>query len=97
MSGWEPFLQLGVGGVLLMVLWLIVDRGALRTKFEASAWESRAIRAEEQVDRLLPAVAALNDTVIKMVDQNKLMLEAFQRFTDRIHAIQLIPPSEIER
>ena len=33
MEAWGPFIQLGVGGILLLVLWMIV-RGELRTTQE---------------------------------------------------------------
>jgi predicted nucleic acid-binding Zn-ribbon protein len=88
MLEWQPFVQLGVGGILLLILWLIVDRGALRTKFEADAWKDRTKRAEDQVDRLIPAVEKLTDTVDKLVETNKTTVAAIQKFMDRVESVQ---------
>lgn len=76
-SAWAAFLQLGAPGVVLLVLWLIVKTGDLRTRFEASVWESRSNRAEQQADTLLvsmtkhtQALDELADTVRALKDQN---------------------------
>lgn len=62
-DAWGPFLQLGVGGILLLVLALVVKTGDLRTKFELDSEKSRRERAEVMVDTLLPALERLTDSV----------------------------------
>ena len=68
MEAWGPFIQLGVGGVLLLVLFLVV-RGELRTTQEVSTWKERTNRAEGQVDKLLPAVEQNTETLKGVVQE----------------------------
>ena len=68
MESWGPFIQLGVGGILLLVLWMIV-RGELRTTQEVSTQKERTARAEGQVDKLLPAVEQNTDTLKGVVQE----------------------------
>ena len=63
MEAWSPFLQLGGSGFLLLVLWLIVRDGSLRTRFELETERERRKRAEDQVDTLLPALRDLTKAV----------------------------------
>lgn len=63
--------------MVLLVLWLIVKSGDLRTKFEMQSWEARSQRAEQQADTLLGSMAKhtealdeLADTVRALKDQN---------------------------
>lgn len=74
-TGWEPFLQMGAAGIVLLILFLVVRTGDLRTRFEADAWERRAIRAEEQVDKLIPAVEHLVEQVKEMTTQLRLVID----------------------
>jgi hypothetical protein len=60
-EAWSLVAQGGVGAVLLVVLWMITHSGELRTRHEMDAWEKRTVRAEQQVDKLIPAVEALTD------------------------------------
>ena len=53
----------GGAAVTLLFVLLAIKAGWLRTDFEVSAWRARAERAEGQVDKLLPAVEKLTDTV----------------------------------
>lgn len=75
MAGWEPFLQLGVSGVLALVLWLVIIKGDLRTRYEADAWKQRADRAEKQVDRLLPAMEAVTEQAKALTEQTRGLTE----------------------
>lgn len=77
MEGWGSFIQLGSPGIVLLVLWLIVKSGDLRTRFESLAWESRSTRAEQQADALLASIDKhtkalddLSDTIRALKDQN---------------------------
>jgi hypothetical protein len=62
-DAWSPFIQLGVGGIVLLVLYLIVRTGDLRTKFELESEKSRRERAESMVDTMLPAIERLTEAV----------------------------------
>lgn len=62
---WSAIVQLGGAGVLVLFLWLIVKDGALRTKFEMTVREERTTRAEDLVDKMLPAILALTASVDK--------------------------------
>lgn len=88
-EAWGSILQLGVSGVLLLVLYLVTTTGQLRTRFEAQAWEDRAKRAESQVDRLIPAVEQTNEAVAALVSQNQAMMAAMQHFMERVDSVQL--------
>lgn len=68
MESWGPFIQLGVGGILLLVLWMIV-KGELRTTQEVKTQQERTLRAEGQVDKLLPAVEQNTDTLKGVVNE----------------------------
>jgi hypothetical protein len=67
-ENWGPFIQLGVGGILLLVLWLIV-KGELRTTQEITTQKERTLRAEGQVDKLLPAVEQNTETLKGVVTE----------------------------
>lgn len=66
---WQLVREFGVVGFVLLVLYLLVRTGDLRTRFEADAWEERARRAEQQVDALLPAVTALTQEVRALLEE----------------------------
>lgn len=75
MGGWEAFVQLGISGVVLLVLYLVVRTGDLRTRYEAEAWRLRSDRAEEQVDRILPAMDRLTEQARSLTEQTKALTE----------------------
>jgi hypothetical protein len=85
-AGWEPFLQLGSPGLVLLVLWLIVKSGDLRTKFEVASWESRTVRAETQVDTLLPALTEQTKAIDELADMVRLLKEHNERL------LRMVPP-----
>lgn len=66
-DAWGPFLQLGVGGIVLLVLFLVVKTGDLRTRFELESEKSRRERAEAMVDTLLPALDKLTDSIEALI------------------------------
>lgn len=74
MESWGPFIQLGVGGILLLVLWMIV-KGELRTTQEVNTQKERTQRAESQVDKLLPAVEQNTETLKGVVAELHTMGE----------------------
>ncbi len=94
-TAWVPvFVQLGVGGVMLFMFNQVVT-GKLRTLQEMEARKEaleaerqRTKRAEEQTDKLLPAMQELTAAVKKMIETHSMVLDHLERgWEDR-------PPTE---
>ncbi len=85
-SAWVPvFIQLGVGGVMLFMFNQVVS-GKLRTLQEMEARKealeaerARTRRAEEQTDKVLPAMQELTTAVKKMIDTHAMVLDHLER------------------
>jgi hypothetical protein len=98
-SAWVPiFIQLGVGGVMLFMFNQVVS-GKLRTlqemearKEALEAEQARTKRAEEQTDKLLPAMQELTTAVKKMIDTHTMVLDHLEQGWDLPRPPALEPP-----
>lgn len=67
----QPVYQLVVQGGAIAVFLLVFGsllRGWLRTKQEVDTWQARAMRAESQVDTLVPAITAQTTALNRVSD-----------------------------
>ena len=85
---WASLLNVGIAGFILFVLYLVIQAGALRTRFEIEARVERTKRAEDQVDKLLPVLEKIAQTQDEQTDSLERLTDEQRRTNTRLEVIE---------